>query len=193
MRDASPSKFTPLVSLFTIIIYFPWLHVNSSMSEPANPTGSWERFLRNGPSPSPSICGFEESDINRIGSASSQSSSDGSQSTVDIDNPEPSLNWTPKVICAKGTTDRYWIVENTRRCSDFCKDQLKVIHSVVTANARMRSRGLSGPLRPRNLRQHGLNFMKLFIVNTSFRMSFANIVDRIFNIRTPVTTKVHPP
>src|SRR5204863_9214052 len=110
---------------------------------------------------------------------------------TDLDHPDLGLNWTPNVVCAKGTTDRYWIVENSKRCSDFCKDQLKVIHSMFVANARECQRDFCGPLRPRNPHQHGLNSTKLFIVYNSLPMSFADGAEGIFNIPTALPTKAH--
>ena len=37
-----------------------------------------------------------------------------------------SLPWEPQILRPKGSTFRYWIVENTKQCSEFCKSQLKV-------------------------------------------------------------------
>ena len=167
------------------------------MSEPANRTRPWQRYLSNGPPPSPPIRRLpvrrsQELVTDRVHSVSSQSSTDSaSQSAIDLDHPDLGLNWTPNVVCAKGTTDRYWIVENSKRCSDFCKDQLKVIHSIFVANARTCQRDFCGPLRPRNPRQHGLNSTKLFIVYNSLPMSFADGAEGIFNIPTALLTKAH--
>lgn len=34
--------------------------------------------------------------------------------------------WEPDTMQAKGNAVRYWIVENNKRTSDYCKDQLVV-------------------------------------------------------------------
>jgi len=36
------------------------------------------------------------------------------------------LNWEPNKMNAAKSPARYWIVENTKRCSEFCKSQIKV-------------------------------------------------------------------
>ena len=163
------------------------------MSEPANRTGPWQRYLSNGPPPSQFTPRLNTDQPNAVDmSSQSSTSADASQSTIDLDNPnDTGLNWKPQVISGRAPKDKFWKVENSRRCSDFCKDQLKVIHSIVIANARMRQRDFCGPLRPRNPRQHGLNSTKPFIVNISPPMSFAYGAKRTFNIRMPLTTKAH--
>ena len=162
------------------------------MSEPANRTGPWQRYLSNGPPPSQSTPRLNTNRPNAVdmSQSSSQASAEASQSTIDLDNPDDTgLNWKPQSIGGRAVKDKFWKVENSKRCSDFCKDQLNVIHSIFIANARTRQRDFCGPLRPRNPRQHGLNSTKPFIVNISLPMSFANGAERTFNIRTPLTTK----
>jgi hypothetical protein len=116
--------------------------------------------------------------------------SDASPSIVD-DAPDPGLLWEPKTVCGKGTTDRYWVVENTRRCADFCKNQLKVNVSIFITNTRTPRRDSCGHLKPRKLQKHGPNSTKLFIVANSLLMSFANIAEAIFNTQIALPRKPH--
>ena len=161
------------------------------MSEPANRTGPWQRYLSNEPPPLQFTPRLNTDRPNAV-DMSSQSSADASQSTIDLDNPDDTgLNWMPQGISGRAPKDKFWKVENSRRCSDFCKDQLKVIHSIFITNVRTRQRDFCGPLKPRNPCQHGLNSTKPFIVSISLPMSFANGAERTFNIRTPLTTKAH--
>jgi len=188
--DTSPSTPpTPLTPPASRILGNPLTF--ASMSEPANRTGPWQRYLSNGPPPSQSTRLLNTDPPNAV-DMSSQSSADASQSTIDLDNPDDAgLNWKPQGIGGRARKDRFWKVENSKRCSDFCKDQLKVIHLIFIANVRTFQRDFCGPLKPGNPRQHGLNSMKLFIVNTSLPMSFANGAEGTFNIQTPLTTKAH--
>jgi hypothetical protein len=61
------------------------------------------------------------------------STADTSQSTSDPD-PDFGLLWHPETICAKGTADHYWLVDNSRKCIEFCKNQLKVYASILTGD-----------------------------------------------------------
>ena len=156
-----------------------------------NHTRPWQRYLSKGPPPSQSTPRLNTDRPNAV-DMSSQSPANSSQSTIDLDNPDDTgLNWKPQGISGRVPKDRFWKVENNRRCSDFCKDQLKVIHSIFIANARTCQRDFCGPLRPRNPRQHGLNSTKPFIVNISLPMSSAVGAERTFNIRMRLTTKAH--
>ena len=166
------------------------------MSELANHTGPWQRYLSNGPPPSRSMRRLNTDQPNTDQPNAVDESSqppadpaDASQSTIDLDSPDIGLNWKPCGISGRSLKDKFWIVENSRKCADFCKDQLKVIHSVFITNARTRQRDFCAPLRPKNPRQHGPNSTKPFIVKISPPMSFADIAKRTFNIRTPVATK----
>jgi hypothetical protein len=65
------------------------------------------------------------------------SADEASQSTSHISDtdPECTLLWEPNTVCGKGTADRYWLVENSRKCIDFCKNQLKVSMSMLFADS----------------------------------------------------------
>ncbi len=65
------------------------------------------------------------------------SADEASQSPSHISNtdPECALLWEPNTICGKGTADRYWLVENSRKCIDFCKNQLKVLTSILVTDS----------------------------------------------------------
>ena len=57
------------------------------------------------------------------------------QSTSDIDTPTPSfLNWQSAQIGGSKGPTRYWIVEPTKVCSDFCNMQMKVCLIVMQSD-----------------------------------------------------------
>src|SRR5271170_583021 len=54
------------------------------------------------------------------------SSPDAEQKINNDSDVDDGLPWSPKSMCAKDKVTKYWIAENTKRCSQFCKDQLTV-------------------------------------------------------------------
>jgi hypothetical protein len=54
-------------------------------------------------------------------------SSPDAEQTMNYDSDvDDGLPWSPKMVYAKDKVNKYWIAENTKRCSQFCKDQLTV-------------------------------------------------------------------
>jgi hypothetical protein len=101
------------------------------------------------------------------------------QPASDVDSPPMVLmNWQPKCIGAAKSFARYWIVENTKVCSEFCKVQMKVGVLLMQSNGRIRLRASNGHLRRRKQLNIGMNIMKSFTLPSSLRMFFANIAKK---------------
>ena len=63
---------------------------------------------------------------NLTGSSSETSQTEAVQVSDTSSEQQLSLTWEPVKIKGDKTTVKYWIVKNTRVCSEFCKSQLKV-------------------------------------------------------------------
>jgi len=118
------------------------------------------------------------------------SSLDNSQSSTNVADSEETLLWQPMKMQAKGSAARHWIVENTKRCSEFCKDQLKVSNGTYIADNRETKMGSCGHLKPKSPRRLGLSSLKPFIAKTVLHMFFAGIVTLLFAIPIAMPIKV---
>ena len=94
-----------------------------------------------------------------------------------LNDESDTLPYEPKTICEKGSVVRYWIVEDTKRCSQFCKDQLKVQPSAkYVTDSRGPVMVSCGPLKPKSLLMFGTSSSKQFIAKMALLMSCASIV-----------------
>jgi len=118
------------------------------------------------------------------------SSLDNSVSLTNVTDSEETLLWQPMKIQAKGSAARHWIIENTKRCSEFCKDQLKVLNGMYIANNRETKMGSCGHLKPKSPQKLGLSSLKLFIAKMVLHMFFASIATLLFAIPIAMPIKV---
>jgi hypothetical protein len=79
------------------------------------------------------------------------SSPDDPQSIPNANDFDETLPWEPKTMFAKASMTRYWVVENTKQYSQFCKDQLKVQTAKYITNSRAIRMVSCGYLKPKNL------------------------------------------
>jgi hypothetical protein len=117
------------------------------------------------------------------------SSPDDSQSIPNVNDFDDTLPWEPKTMFAKASTTRYWVVENTKQCSQFCKDQLKVQTAKYTTNSRAIRMVLRGRLKLKNLLILGTSTSRRSIANMAQHISYANIVTLFSHIQILIRIK----
>jgi hypothetical protein len=121
------------------------------------------------------------------------SSSASSNETIEPDVIIP-LNWEPKKTRGNKGATQYWIVENTKKCSEFCKGQLKVYILAIEAvtDDRFRLKASNGHLKPRKLKNIGLNIRRSSILRMGLLIFYASIATSSCVIPIATATKVHP-
>ena len=91
---------------------------------------------------------------------------------------------------AKGNRERYWVVENTKRCSQFCKDQLKVwVQHILLMIFRKTNTVSCGHSKPRSPLRLGTSSSKSCIAKMAQHIFYASIVTLLSLTRIAMSVK----